>query len=144
MHVRLYGVRSNVQCVLHYISTGMTTRHIDLTYLERLYKGDRSRIDQWIRLYLEEAPGYFKQLAESAEKGDSAALAMAAHDLRPQAHYVGAPRMLELLIAIGQRARTDGTAAAADLVEELLALSKALDTELRLVIARSGPADKPV
>lgn len=43
---------------------------IDLSYLERLYKGDRTRIAQRIGAYLEEAPGTFQQLADSMEKGD--------------------------------------------------------------------------
>jgi CheY-like chemotaxis protein/HPt (histidine-containing phosphotransfer) domain-containing protein len=88
-----------------YISPRMPDPHIDLTYLERLYKGDRARIAQWIHIYLEEAPAQFQRLSDSLEKNDTERLASAAHDLRPQAHYVGAVRMLELLIAIGQRAR---------------------------------------
>ena len=122
----------------------MTTRYIDLAYLERLYKGDRSRIGQWIRLYLEEAPATFKQLSDCLLKGDSEGLAAAAHDLRPYAHYLGAPRMLDLLIAIGQRSRAEGAASAAELVKEVLALSEGADAELRLVIAPDGTADKPV
>jgi len=122
----------------------MTTHHIDLTYLERLYKGDRSRVDQWIRIYLEEAPATFKQLSDRMEKGDSEGLAAAAHDLRPYAHYLGAPRMLDLLIAIGQRSRTEGAVSTAELVQEVLALGERANTELRLVIAPNGSADKPV
>ena len=122
----------------------MTARYIDLTYLERLYKGDRSRIEQWIRLYLEEAPATFKQLSDCVQRADSEGLAAAAHDLRPYAHYLGAPRMLDLLIAIGQRSRTEGAASAAELVQEVLALSEGADTELRLLIAVDGSADKPV
>lgn len=122
----------------------MTTRHIDLAYLERLYKGDRSRIAQWIRLYLEEAPGTFKQLSDRMAMGDSEGLAAAAHELRPYAHYLGSPRMLELLIAIGQRTRSEGAASADELVKELLALSARADDELRTAIAPNGPAAKPV
>lgn len=122
----------------------MTARYIDLAYLERLYKGDRSRIRQWIRIYLEEAPATFKQLSDRMEKGDSEGLAEAAHDLRPYAHYLGATRMLDLLIAIGQRSRTEGAASTAELVQEVLALSEGADTELRLVIAEEGSTDKPV
>jgi HPt (histidine-containing phosphotransfer) domain-containing protein len=128
----------------HYISTGMTTHHIDLSYLERLYKGDRSRIEQWIRLYLEEAPATFKQLADCMERSDSQALAAAAHDLRPYAHYLGAPHMLDLLIAIGQRLRTDGVAATAGLVKEVVAFSEGAEAELRTIIVQGGSAAKPV
>ncbi len=113
----------------------MPATHIDLSYLERLYKGDRSRIAQWIGVYLEEAPVTFRQLADSMEKGDGERLAAAAHDLRPYAHYLGAGRMMELLIAIGQQMRTDGPTAAAEPVKEVLDLSRAAEAELRAVLS---------
>lgn len=112
----------------------MLHQHIDLSYLERLYKGDRARMVQWIRMYLEETPDYFRKLSHCLITGDAAGLAAAAHDLRPQAHYVGASRMLELLIAIGQKAHGSGTEACADLVDEIMSLSHVVDTELRSVI----------
>lgn len=122
----------------------MTTRYTDLSYLERLYKGDRSRIVQWIRLYLEEAPGTFTQLSDCLQRGDSEGLAAAAHDLRPYAHYLGAPRLLDLLVAIGQRVRSTDAASTADLVQEVLVLSQCADEELRAVIPLEGDAKKPV
>ncbi len=122
----------------------MTTRFTDLSYLERLYKGDRSRIAQWIRLYLEEAPCTFTQLSECQQRGDDAGLAAAAHDLRPYAHYLGAPRMLELLIDVGQRVRSTGAASTADLVHEVLVLGQCAERELRAVIAGEADAEKPV
>ncbi|MBL0044877.1 MAG: Hpt domain-containing protein [Flavobacteriales bacterium] len=117
---------------------------IDLSYLERLYKGDRTRIAQWIGVYLEEAPGTFQQLADSMEKGDGERLAAAAHDLRPYAHYLGAGRMLQLLIAIGQRVRSDGPTAAAEPVKEVLTLSTAAEDELRAVLSRYASDIEPV
>jgi hypothetical protein len=117
---------------------------IDLSYLERLYKGDRTRIAQWISVYLEEAPGTFQQLADSMEQGDGERLAAAAHDLRPYAHYLGAGRMLELLIAIGQQVRTDGPTAAEGPVKEVLDLSRAAEGELRAVLSRYANDTEPV
>lgn len=104
---------------------------IDLSYLERLYKGDRSRMEQWVGIYLEEAPSQFEQLSHSLANGDTQGLISAAHDLRPQAHYVGAPRMLELLISIGQLARTDGCTACSNLVSDLLVVGRSVEAELR-------------
>lgn len=122
----------------------MSSVHIDLAYLERLYKGDRTRIAQWIGVYLEEAPGTFQQLADSLKKGDGERLVAAAHDLRPYAHYLGAGRMLELLIAIGQGVRSDGPTAAAESVKEVLDLSRAAEDELRSVLARYANDAEPV
>ncbi|MBP6392477.1 MAG: Hpt domain-containing protein [Flavobacteriales bacterium] len=112
----------------------MPDPHIDLSYLERLYKGDQARIAQWIHIYLEEAPAQFERLSDSLEKNNAEGLAAAAHELRPQAHYVGAARMLELLVAIGQRARTDGATACAEIVGELRSIGTLVDDELRAVI----------
>jgi HPt (histidine-containing phosphotransfer) domain-containing protein len=122
----------------------MPPTHIDLGYLERLFKGDNTRMAQWIRMYLEEAPGTFQRLADSVEQGDAEQLAAVVHDLRPYAHYLGAERMLELLIAIGQRGRTDGAAAAVDLVKEVLDLSRAAEDELRAALSRCSNGTEPV
>lgn len=121
----------------------MPPHHIDLTYLERLYKGDRSRVEHWIRLYLEEAPALFAQLNGCVDEDDAARLIAAAHDLRPQAHYLGSSALLERLIVIGDRARSDGASACKELVNEVLALGDVVALELRAVIA-SHADKKPV
>jgi HPt (histidine-containing phosphotransfer) domain-containing protein len=107
---------------------------IDLSYLERLFKGDRARIHAWIRIYLEEAPAQFQRLTDVVASNDAQALALGAHELRPQAHYLGTPRMLELLIAVSEMARTGDTSACRDAVAELVALGEAVDAELRAVL----------
>lgn len=117
---------------------------IDLSYLERLYKGDRSRIVQWIQIYLEEAPEQFQRLSHHVERNDAEGLAAAAHDLRPQAHYVGAARMVELLVAIGQRARADGADACAEMVGELRSLDALVEGELKAILAADDPGTEPV
>lgn len=107
---------------------------IDLSYLERLFKGDRSRIHAWIQIYLEEAPAQFQRLTDAVARNDAQALALGAHELRPQAHYLGTPRMLELLIAVSEMARAGDTGACRDAVAELVALGEAVDAELRAVL----------
>lgn len=104
---------------------------IDLSYLERLFKGDRERIHVWVRIYLEEAPAQFQRLTDAVARNDAQALALGAHELRPQAHYLGTPRMLELLIAVGMVARRGDTSACRDTVADLVALGEVVDAELR-------------
>lgn len=106
----------------------------DLRLLERLFKGDRSSIDQWIQLYLELAPVLFEQVRAAQEKGDGPALDRASHELLPQAHYLGAPRMLELLTAVSEGARVNGASACKATVEELLNLAEQVEEELRIVV----------
>lgn len=110
---------------------------IDLADLSRLFKGDRPRIVQWIQLYLEESPTYFTLLSDSLAAGDASGIASAAHDLRPQAHYLGSERMLQLLIAVEERARGEGAASCTTAVEELLDLSSRINVEL-LAMTRSN------
>ncbi|MBK6830913.1 MAG: Hpt domain-containing protein [Flavobacteriales bacterium] len=94
--------------------------HIDLSYLERLFKGDRSRMEQWVRIYLEDAPAQFRSLVECVQREDAQGLAATAHDLRPLAHYLGAKHLLELLERVGKEARGSGPAACASAVDELM------------------------
>ena len=105
--------------------------HIDLAYLERLYKGDRSRMDQWVRIYLEDAPGQFRALVECVQRDDAHGLAATAHELRPLAHYLGSTQLLDLLERVSKEARGSGAAACASAVDELLALGTGVEAELK-------------
>lgn len=118
-----------------YISCRMSNRLTDLSTLERLFKGDRTLVADYLRLYLEEAPAHFKQMAQLLEAGDAKGLASVAHELRPQAHYLGAPRLLEALVALGERAHSGNVASCSELVSELLALGRTVDAEVRAVLA---------
>lgn len=110
---------------------------IDLSTLDRLFKGDRQHMVKWIQLYLEEAPGYFAKLETCLANDDATGLSASAHEMRPQAHYLGSTRMLELLILIGQRANAEGTQACAGPVAELLALDQKITAELKVELPRS-------
>jgi HPt (histidine-containing phosphotransfer) domain-containing protein len=112
-------------------SPRMTLRHTDLSTLNNLFKGDRARISEWIELYLEEAPGYFKRLEDGLRANDAEGFAAALHDLRPQAHYLGAPKLLELLLQIGEKAGNKGTPACAEAVQQVLELARQIEMELR-------------
>jgi HPt (histidine-containing phosphotransfer) domain-containing protein len=87
----------------------MPPSYTELSNLEHLFRGDQSQIREWIGLYLQESPAYFDQLTASLESGDAQALASAAHDLQPQAHYLGSVRMLELLATIEEQALNGDT-----------------------------------
>lgn len=106
----------------------------DLSILEQLFKGDREQIHQWLELYLEQAPDQFAALSEFQKAGNAEALAMIVHDLRPQTHYLGAHRMLELLVALGELVKREGTAPCRVLVDETHALSREIETELRACV----------
>jgi len=113
----------------------MSSAYIDLSYLNDFCKGDRARMVRYIRLYLETSPGVFAQLKEQIDAGDAETLATVAHSLRPQATYMGARPILDLLTAIEQTARAEGAAACADLVQRLVPLCEKVNDELRAALA---------
>ena len=106
-------------------------QHIDLSTLNDLFKGNRARVVQWIQLYLEEAPGNSARLEACLANGDAPGLNALAHELRPQAHYLGSPHMLELLDQIGQSAKAEDASACAAPVAEFLELGQQITAELK-------------
>lgn len=112
----------------------MPDQHIDLSRLDHLFKGDQSQVREWITLYLQEAPQYFTQLSVSLENGDVQGLAAAAHDLQPQAHYLGSAHMVELLAAIEAHSMNGASLPCGDLLNQLLPLHEAIDAELRALL----------
>lgn len=109
----------------------MEGAYIDLAYLERFCKGDRARMDKYIAIYLNGAPGLFAALGECLNAGNGDGLAVAAHTLRPQVNIMGAQRLLGLLTAIEEQARAEGPAACAAPVNEAIALNALVMDELR-------------
>lgn len=110
---------------------------IDLGYLERFCKGDRDRMEKYIRLYLDGSPGLFANLALKAAAGDAYGLALAAHSLRPQVNYMGAHQVFEALTAIEQKARAEGVAACAELIDRLPGMNERVVEELRSALGQA-------
>ena len=92
---------------------------MDLTDLERMCKGDRGRMRQYVDLYLEEAPPLVARMVAALDVGDSAELAAGAHALRPVAHRMGAPELFAALTGLEQSARTVDAAACARALHEV-------------------------
>ena len=110
---------------------------IDLGYLERFCKGDRSRMEKYIRLYIDAAPGLFADLAAKAAAGDADGLALAAHSLRPQVNYMGAHQVFETLTTIEEKARAEGIAACAELIARLPGMNERVVEELRSALGQA-------
>jgi hypothetical protein len=103
---------------------------IDLSYLSRFCKEDRSRMERYVTMYLQGSPALFTDLVAKLEAGDSEGLAMAAHSLRPQVNYMGAQQVFDLLTGIEADARAKGTAACVEAVRECQRLNEAVIAEL--------------
>lgn len=111
--------------------------HVDLAHLDQLFQNDRALRNEWIELYLQETPQYFEQLSEAQRRGDVQAMTHAAHDLKPQAVYLGCTRMHALLSTIEEHAGTRGALACEDAIAELAALRPVIADELRTFIQRA-------
>ena len=116
----------------------MPTSPIDLAYLERFCKGDRSRMEKYILIYLDGAPELFAKLKSLLLADDAEGLAMAAHSLRPQVNYMGAQRLFDLLTDIEQRARNEGAAGCTTQVDECLLLNETIMAELQLRLGQAS------
>lgn len=115
----------------------MGSPHIDLAYLERFCKGDRSRMEKYMQMYVQGAPDLFAKLKVLFEAGDAEGLAVAAHSLRPQVNYMGAQGLFDLLTSIEQVARANGANACAGRVAEALTLNEHVLAELRAQLGGS-------
>ncbi|MBK9514355.1 MAG: hypothetical protein IPO05_12210 [Flavobacteriales bacterium] len=62
--------------------------HTDLSQLDRLYKGDRTRMARWVGIYLEETPGQLQRLVACVERAELEGLLAIVHDLKPTMHYL--------------------------------------------------------
>jgi HPt (histidine-containing phosphotransfer) domain-containing protein len=113
----------------------MPTTFTDLSYLSTFCKGDRTRMERYIRQYLDSSPAAFAQLLEKLMAGDAEGLAFVAHSLRPQATFMGAQAILDHLNSIERWARAEGAAACVGLVKSLDPLREQVDNELRAFLS---------
>lgn len=104
---------------------------IDLSYLQRLYKGDHACIAEWVGIFLEEIPTHLEEMAQCAARGDATGLSALAHDLRPQAHYLGAQAMLDVLGRLSLLAQCAEVGPCKEAVRELHSICTAMEIELR-------------
>lgn len=111
---------------------------LNLSYLERLCKGNRSRMAEYIRLYMQEAPGLFNSMTSQLAADDGVQLAKAAHSLHPHAHFLGEETMSALLMTIQQTAQTAGAQTCSALVQECGQLHRELMAALEPWLAKNG------
>ncbi|MBP8823069.1 MAG: hypothetical protein KBH07_05460 [Flavobacteriales bacterium] len=104
---------------------------IDLTRLTAFCTGDRTRMERYIRAYMDAQPDGMAQLKEMLANGDARGVAVVAHSLRPQSTFMGAEVVLEVLTTIEQHARSDDLAACAAPIATLEVLQMAVTAELR-------------
>lgn len=113
-------------------------RTLNLSYLERLCKGNRARMAEYIQLYVQEAPGLFNNMNSQFAANDGVQLAKTAHSLHPHAHFMGEETMAALLVTIQETAKTEGALACSALVQECDLLHQGLMAALEPWLVKNG------
>lgn len=99
---------------------------MDLAYLERLCKGNRDRMEEFITLYLSESKALFTTLGSSMAGRDLEVLASTAHGLRPHVLYMDATELHNKLQALERQAHLQDAAACSNLTMECIRLQEEL------------------
>lgn len=73
---------------------------IDLTFLEKLSRGDIPKIKRYISIYLSTAPGIFERMRQSVAEENWSDLALNAHSIKPQTDYIGIESLKQVLMEI--------------------------------------------
>lgn len=103
---------------------------MDLAYLERFCKGDRSRMERYVDMYLRGSPALYEDLKAGLANADGDGLARAAHSLRPQVNYMGATALFDRLSELEDMARSGGLTGCTEALNECLAMNERLMVEL--------------
>jgi len=73
---------------------------LDLTFLEKLSKGDIPKMKRYISMYLSTAPEIFDRMRNNLNEENWSDLALNAHSIKPQTDYMGVESLKEVLIEI--------------------------------------------
>ena len=82
---------------------------VDLTFLKNFTKGDASKMQRYISMYLNFAPETFERMHQNIQDKAWTELAVNAHSLKPQADYMGIITLKEILIDIEEKVKNDQT-----------------------------------
>ncbi len=73
---------------------------VDLSFLEKFTNGDVSKMKRYITIYLSIAPKTFQDMQQHLRDSDWEQLRIKAHSLKPQADYMGLPKLKAGLMEI--------------------------------------------
>lgn len=73
---------------------------LDMRFLESFTRGDKTKMKRYIQMYLDISPGIFQQMKTALDGKNWESLRINAHSLKPQADYMGVPKLKECLVRI--------------------------------------------
>lgn len=73
---------------------------VDLSFLEKLSRGDVPKMKRYISMYLSVAPEIFARMRKSLNEENWSDLALNAHSIKPQTDYMGIEPLKQVLMDI--------------------------------------------
>jgi len=73
---------------------------IDLSFLEKISKGDIPKMKRYISMYLTVAPEIFERMQKNLDEENWLDLALNAHSIKPQTDYMGIESLKQVLMEI--------------------------------------------
>ncbi len=83
-------------------SVEVSSKIIDLNYLNEFTEGDQVRLQRFIDLFLTKVPVSIQSLQEALKNGDYEKIRIASHSMKPQLRFTGVLQGLDLAEAIEQ------------------------------------------
>lgn len=108
---------------------------MDLAYLDRFCKGDRTRMERYVEMYLKGSSTLYEDLKSKVAAADGEGAARAAHSLRPQVNYMGATPLVERLAELENMARTGNMTTCITALDDCLSMNARLVFELEAWLA---------
>ena len=85
-----------------------TFQYIDMSYLEKIYKGDYKRIQKILKMYLSTVQAEIDEIAESYDQGNYEVTRAKSHALKPKMTYLGCKELFESAKNIEQTIKQNG------------------------------------
>jgi len=97
---------------------------VDLSFLKTFTKGNTTKINRYISMYLKVAPEILDRMQQNIESQNWSELAINAHSLKPQVEYMGITDLKEELISIENSVKNGETTNLLALFENAVKLHK--------------------
>ena len=110
---------------------------VDLTFLEKFTKGDTTKMQRYISLYLEVAPKTFTEMQKNLKDKDWNQLRINAHSLKPQTEFMGITTLKNVLIKIEESVNSAQVDKIENLVEESLRIHEESANKLLNLLKRA-------
>lgn len=80
-------------------------RHYDLTYINEVFQGNETMVQQIVRLFLEQSPVFRREMTECIRRGQWCELHPIAHKLKSSVKMLGMTGLMPLVVEIERKSK---------------------------------------